>query len=225
MTGFFGVSQHVSIIPLLDVPASVSTLIHLVTISGCGGYIGCVGLRKLMYERQFSVEFLMAVAALGAVLIGYPFEASVVIFFYALSEYLEGRIEDRARRTIESISTYIPDTARRVDGTHESQVRITDVPPGEAILVKPGERIPLDGKVLEGVSYVDQSIVTGESKPSLRREGGDVFAGSLNNTGPLKIRVTKIAEETLVARIVKLIIQSRSRKAGLERLTERFAKV
>ncbi|MBS7622149.1 cadmium-translocating P-type ATPase [Candidatus Bathyarchaeota archaeon] len=213
------------VVPLLDRPASVSTLTYLATIYGCGGYVGCIGLRKLLYERQFSVEFLMAAASVGAGLIGHLFEASVIVFFYSLAEYFEGRIEDRARGTIESLSSHIPDMARRVEEAQERQVRIIDVLPGEVILVKPGERIPLDGKVLEGVSYIDQSIVTGESKPLLKKKGDDVFAGSLNNTGPLKVRVIKVSEETLVARIVRLVIRSRGRKANLERLTERVAKV
>jgi len=213
------------VIPLLDRSASVSTLLCLITIFSCGGYVGYIGLRELLYERRFSVEFLMAVAAIGAALIDYLFEAAVVLFFYSLAEHFEDHIEDRARRTIERLSSYIPDTARRLEGTQERQIHVRDVLPGETILVKPGERIPLDGRVLNGISYVDQSVVTGESKPSLKRKGDDVFAGSQNSTGPLEIRVTKIAEETLVSRIVKLVIQSRSRKANLERLTDRFAKV
>jgi len=212
-------------IPLLNRQASVSTLLYLLAIFASGGYIGYAGLRELLCEKRFSVEFLMAVAAIGAALIDYLFEAAMVIFFYSLAEYFEDHIEDRARRTVERLSSYIPDVARRLEGTTQREVHIREILPGETILVKPGERIPLDGRVVNGISYVDQSVVTGESKPSLKRKGDDVFAGSQNSSGPLEIRVTKIAEETLVSRIVKLVVESRRRKANLERLTDRFAKI
>ena len=213
------------VVPILSRPASVSTLLYLLAIFGSGGYIGYVGLRELLYEKRFSVEFLMAAAAIGAALIDYLFEAAMVLLFYSLAEYFEDHIEDRARRTVEQLSSYIPDVARRLEGTAEREVHILEILPGETILVKPGERIPLDGRVVDGISYVDQSVVTGESKPSLKRKGDDVFAGSQNSSGPLEIRVTKIAEETLVSRIVRLVIQSRRRKANLERITDRFAKI
>ncbi len=212
-------------VPILNKPATVSALLNYLTVFGGGFYVGYLGSRELFLEKRFSVEFLMAVAAIGAALIDYLLEAATVLFFYALAEHFEDQIEDRAKRTIEGLSQYIPDTARRLQGTAEREVHIRDVLPGDTILVKPGERIPLDGRVTDGTSYVDQSIVTGESKPALKRRGDDVFAGSQNNTGPLQLRVTKVGEETLVSRIVRLVIQSRRRKAHLETLVDKFAKI
>jgi Cd2+/Zn2+-exporting ATPase len=212
-------------IPLLYRPATVSTLLYYIAIFGGGIYVGYIGLKELLWERRFSVEFLMAIAAVGAALINYLLEGAIVLFFYSLAEHFEDHIEDRARRTVEALSGYIPDTASRLKDGIEREVNIKEVLPGEIILVKPGERIPLDGRVASGISYVDQSILTGESKPAMKRTGDDVFAGSQNSSSVLQIRVTKIAEETLVSRIVKLVIQSRRRKANVERFVDRFAKI
>jgi Cd2+/Zn2+-exporting ATPase len=188
-------------------------------------YIGVIGLKELVLEKRFSVEFLMAVAALGALYLGFLFEAATVLFLYSLAEYFEGYIADRARRTVEKLSKFMPDKARvLMDGSEES-VSVNDVQVDMTVLVKPGERIPLDGNVVEGFSLVDQALVTGESM-SVPKKGNDcVYAGTLNSTGVLKIVVTKRADETLVSRIVKLVVESGKRKASIERLVDRFAKV
>ncbi len=212
-------------VPLLYRPATVSALLYYSAIFGGGIFVGYIGLKELLWERRFSVEFLMAIAAIGAALINYLLEGAIVLFFYSLAEHFEDYIEDRARRTVEALSGYIPDTASRLKDGMEKEVNIKEILPGEIILVKPGERIPLDGRVVSGISHVDQSILTGESKPVLKRTGDDVFAGSQNSGSVLQIRVTKIAEETLVSRIVKLVIQSRRRKANVERFVDRFAKI
>jgi len=211
-------------IPLLNKPATVSLLLIYFVIFGGGSYVGYLGLKELIWEKRFSVEFLMAVAAIGAGLIDYLLEGATVLFFYSLAEYFEDHIQDRARMIIEELSSYIPDTARRL-GITEEEVHIKEILPGDMILVRPGQRIPLDGRIASGISYVDQSVVTGESKPALKRKGDHVFAGSQNSTGILQLRVTKIADETLVSRIVDLVIQSRKRKAQMERLVDRFAKI
>jgi len=111
-----------------------------------------------------------------------------------------------------------------IDGSEKS-VKVEEVQPGTIILVRPGERIPLDGTVIEGTSQVDQALVTGESLPLARKRGDCVYAGTLNTSGVLKITVSKKAEETLVSRIVKLVVESRKRKASIEKLIDRFAKI
>jgi Cd2+/Zn2+-exporting ATPase len=210
-------------VPFLNV-GKLSGTVYCVFVLAAAVYIGFVGLKELVVERRFSVEFLMAVAALGAVYLGFFFEAATVLFLYSLAEYFEGYIQDRARRTVEKLSSFMPDKARMVVDGSEVMVDIGEVEVGVVLLVKPGERIPLDGNVVEGVSEVDQALVTGESVPVAKGVNDCVFAGTLNTDGVLRVVVTKKAGETLVSRIVRLVIESRKRKASIEKLVDRFAK-
>ncbi len=212
------------IIPLLDEPATLSRIIYYSIIIAMAVYIGYVGLRELIIEKRFSVEFLMAVAALGAAYLGFLFEAATVLFFYSLAEYFEGYIQDRARKTVEKLTRFMPDKARVTVDNSEKNLDVREIHPGMVLLVRPGERIALDGEVVEGYSSVDQSLVTGESVPLFRKSGDNVYAGTLNLSGVLKVAVTKSAEDTLVSRIVKLVIESRKSKASIERLVDRFAR-
>jgi Cd2+/Zn2+-exporting ATPase len=211
--------------PILNLPATASMIFYYGAILIAAIYIGVVGLKKLVLERRFSVEFLMAVAGLGALFLDYRFEAATVLFLYCLAEYFEGYIQDRAKRTVEKISKVIPENARVLSDGAEKSVSVNEVEIGAIILVKPGERIPLDGNVIDGFSHVDQALVTGESVPVPKKVNDCVFAGTLNASGVLKITVTKKATETLVSRIVQLVVESQKRKASIEGLVDRFAKI
>ncbi len=213
------------IIPVLSVPATLSLLLYYFSVLTASFYVGIMGLKELFVERRFSVEFLMAVAALGALYLGALFEAATVLLLYSIAEYFEGYIEDRARRTVEKLSKFMPDQARILADGAEKNVRVSEVEPGNVLLVRPGERIPLDGNVSDGFSHVDQAVVTGESVPVVKKVNDCVFAGTLNMSGVLKITVTKKASETLVSRIMALVVESGKRKASIERLVDRFAKV
>ncbi len=212
-------------LPWLNEPATVSRIIYHVSVIVTGVYVIYLGLRELIIERRFSIEFLMGIAALGAVYLGFLFEGATVLLLYSLAEYFEGYIEDRARKAVEELSAYMPNEARVIEDGSERTVDVGEVEPGMTILVKPGERIPLDGLVLEGLSYVDQSLVTGESIPVLKKGDDGVYAGTLNTDGILRIKVSKKAGETLVSRIGRLVMQSRKRKANIERLVDRFARI
>lgn len=212
------------VLPLTGEPATFSDLLYRVVVLVIALYVGYVGLKELLIERRFSVEFLMAVAALGATYLGYLFEAATVLLLYSFAEYFEHYIEDRARKTVQKLSTYMPENARVVENGFEKTVSVNQVKAGDMIVVRPGERIPLDGVVKEGSSFVDQSLVTGESVPVGKKVEDSVFAGTLNSDGVLKIRVVKELRETLVSRIGRLVMESRKRKASMERLVDRFAR-
>ena len=212
-------------LPILNEQATISRLLYYSSVIVIAVYVGYMGLKELIFERRFSVEFLMATAALGATYLGYLFEAATVLFFYALAEHFEGYIEDKARKTVEKLSSRMPDVARILDDEgSELAVNVKQVRTGQTILVRPGETIPLDGLVLEGSAFVDQSIVTGESMPTWKKKDDAVYAGTLSKDGVLQVKVTKPVEETLVSKIVKLVIQSRKRKASMEKLVDRFAR-
>jgi Zn2+/Cd2+-exporting ATPase len=211
--------------PILNLPVSLSLILYYVAILTVAIYIGVVGLKELVFERRFSVEFLMAIAGLGALLLDYRFEAATVLFLYCLAEYFEGYIQNRAKRTVEKISKVIPEKARILADGIEKSVNVNEVEVGAVILVKPGERIPLDGNVIDGFSHVDQALVTGESVPVPKMVNDCVFAGTLNASGILKITITKKATETLVSRIVQLVMESQKRKASIETLVDKFAKI
>jgi Cd2+/Zn2+-exporting ATPase len=212
-------------LPILNEQATVSKLLYYSSVIIIAVYVGYLGLRELIIERRFSVEFLMATAALGATYLGLLFEAASVLFFYALAEHFEGYIEDKARKTVEKLSSRMPNVARILDAKgSELAVNINQVRTGQTILVRPGETIPLDGLILEGSAFVDQSIVTGESMPAWKKKDDVVYAGTLNTDGVLRVKVTNKVQETLVSKIIKLVIQSRKRKASIEKLVDRFAR-
>jgi len=211
-------------IPFVNVD-NLSDLVYIIIVVVAAAYIGFIGLKELIVEKRFSVEFLMSVAALGAVYLGFLFEAATVLFLYSLAEYFESYIQERARRTVEKLSKFMPDTARVIANGSETNISVNEVQANMTVLVKPGERIPLDGTVVEGFSHVDQALVTGESLPVPKKVNDCVFAGTLNTSGVLKIIVTKKADETLVSRIVKLVVESGKRKASIEKLVDRFAKI
>jgi Cd2+/Zn2+-exporting ATPase len=217
-------------VPYLNL-ASFADALFFVVVLIAAAYIGVIGLKELVIERRFSVEFLMAVAALGTLYLtavseqSYLFEGATVLFLYSLAEYFEGYIQDRARRTVEKLSSFMPDKARVLVEGSEVSMDVGEVQTGMVLLVKPGERIPLDGNVVGGSSQVDQALVTGESMPVLKTVGDCVYAGTLDAGGVLRVEVTKRSDETLVSKIVKLVVESGKRKASIETLVNRFAKV
>lgn len=221
---FFGGLPLGFVVPFTPISLLAEFLLFVLAIVAAV-YIGFVGLRELVVERRFSVEFLMAIAGLGAVYLGLFFEAATVLFLYSLSEYFETYIQDRAKRTVEKLSSFMPDKARVLRDGSEESLNVGEVEVGMEFSVRPGERIPLDGNVVEGISEVDQALVTGESVPVAKGVGDCVFAGTLNAGGVLRVVVTKKAEETLVSKIVRLVIESGKRKASIETLVRRFAKV
>ncbi|MCW4005336.1 MAG: cation-translocating P-type ATPase [Candidatus Bathyarchaeota archaeon] len=213
------------VLPFSNEVATVSNLLYYVTVISAAVYIGYVGLRELVGERRFSVEFLMAVAALGAVYLGYLFEGATVLLLYCIAEYFEHYIQERAKKTVEKLSQFMPEQARVIEDGAEKSVAVSEVTIGTTVLVRPGERIPVDGNIVEGSGQVDQALVTGESVPVTKAVNDCVYAGTLNTSGVLKITVTKTSDETLVSRIVKLVTESSKHKASIEKLVDRFAKI
>ena len=192
-----------------------------VLLSGLSTYIkGVQSLRR----GKLSINALMAVAVTGAALIGQWPEAAMVMALYALSEWMEARAVDRARASISALLQMAPDTVelRNADGGWR-EIAAAQVPVGAIIRVKPGARLALDGVVTAGHSAIDQAPVTGESLPVDKAEGDTVYAGTLNQTGVLELRVTAGARDTQLARIIHAVEQAQAARAPTQAFIDRFA--
>ena len=172
------------------------------------------------------MNLLMVVAVVGAVVIGEWAEAATVAFLFALSLELEAWSVGRVRRAVASLLDLAPPTARVVTGGEpERDTPVKEVAVGAVIVVRPGERVPLDGKIAKGSGHVNQAPITGESVPAPKRPGDDVFAGSINGEGVLEVTVTRAANDTTLARIIRLVGESQSRRAASERWVDQFAAI
>ncbi|MBN1504649.1 MAG: cation-translocating P-type ATPase, partial [Candidatus Eisenbacteria bacterium] len=172
------------------------------------------------------MNLLMTVAVLGAAGIGQWFEAGTVTFLFALSLLLESWSVARARRAIGSLVSLTPPTARYVSLRDGDVVEkpLAEVPPGVTVLVRPGERIPLDGIITKGRTTVNQAPITGESMPVAKEEGAEVFSGTINEDGAIEFRATKAASDTTLSRIIRMVEQAQSRRAPVEQWIEKFAR-
>ena len=180
--------------------------------------------RNIVRGRVFDENFLMTVATVGAFAIGELPEAAAVMIFFQLGELLEGLSVRRSRRSVRSLLEFRPDSATLVTEAGERQVAPTDVRVGDTILVHPGERVPLDGRVIAGRSAMDTSPLTGEPVPRSVSEGGEVLAGCINGAGALRVRVTKEFPDSSASRILHLVESAIQRKAQTERFISRFAR-
>jgi Zn2+/Cd2+-exporting ATPase len=172
------------------------------------------------------MNLLMTIAVVGAVVIGEWFEAATVAFLFAVSLLLESWSVGRARRAIESLLESAPPVVRvRAEDGTEQQVEPSDVAVGSTFIVRPGEKIPLDGDIARGNSDVNQAPITGESAPVSKGPGDEVFAGTINGDGTLEAVSTKTADQTTLANIIRMVTEAQSRRAPSEQWVEKFARV
>jgi Cd2+/Zn2+-exporting ATPase len=180
--------------------------------------------RNLTRGELFDENTLMAIATLGAIAIHQLPEAAGVMVFYSVGEYLQDRSVNRSRRSIAALLDIRPEFANLKDSDGTCQVRPEEVNPGDIIIVKPGERVPLDGEVLEGDSFVDTSALTGESVPRQLSPGKTILAGMVNGQGLLTVKVTKEFGQSSVSRILELVQNAASRKAPTEQFITSFSR-
>ncbi|MDT2022618.1 heavy metal translocating P-type ATPase [Methylocella sp. CPCC 101449] len=174
----------------------------------------------------FTIETLMTAAAVGAVAIGEAEEAAVVIFLFAIGELLETVAAGRARAGIEALIDLVPRTARRQrnDAFDIEEISVDALVIGDVVVVRPGDRVPSDGKVISGSSEVDEAPVTGESVPVLKEMGAKVYAGSINANGELRVEITHVAADNTIARIIHLVEEAQEAKAPMARMIDRFSR-
>ena len=180
------------------------------------------GIKSLLMGK-FSISFLITIAAIGAFLIGEGAEGASVLFLFFIAEYLEDYAGERARRSIGTLIQLTPETAivKRDDKRFELHAHAVDI--NETVVVKPGDKIPLDGVIVNGISSINQAAITGESLPVNKKEGDIVFAGTINQEGYLEIKVTKRSDETVLSKIIELVKESQQKKSKTEAFIDRFS--
>jgi Zn2+/Cd2+-exporting ATPase len=175
-------------------------------------------------KRVLDINLLMVIAVAGAAALGDWLEAATVVWLFGLAQWLEVRSMERARHAIRSLMTIAPSIATiRRDGA-DRQIPVEDVRIGDLVIVRPGERVPVDGVVLAGASAINQAPVTGESWPADKSAGDPVFAGTINGTGALEIEAKRAASESTLARIIHLVEHAQSRRAPVQTFVDRFAR-
>lgn len=178
----------------------------------------------LRMGQPFTIESLMTIAAIGALFINAAEEAALVVFLFAVGEVLEGVAAGKARDGIRALANLVPKTAQLVTGDTTREVPAASLTIGQTVLVRPGDRIPADGEIVDGTSGVDESPVTGESVPKTRGPGDAVFAGAINTEAALRVKVTKGAEDNTIARIIRLVEEAEEARAPTERFIDRFSR-
>jgi len=209
---------------LLHLPSGVSIGMFAVAIV-VGGYGNFRKAARSLPTLDFNMSVLMSVAVIGAALLGAWGEGAVVAFLYSASELLEGWTMGRARRSIRDLMDIAPKTARVETPDGPREVPVEDILVGDVMVVRPGEKLAMDGRVLSGLSAIDEASITGESVPAEKGPGDDVYAGTLNTDGALTVEVTKLVKDTTIAKIVHLVEEAQTHKAPSQAFVERFAAV
>ena len=190
-----------------------------------GGYDAARHGLAAAFRLRLDIDVLMVVAALGAAVLGEWAEGALLLFLFSFGHALEHAALDKARNAIQGLGQLTPKTARiRRDG-REIEIGVAGLLRGDVAIVRPGERIPVEGVIRSGESAVDQSPITGESIPVDKRPEDTVFAGSVNGEGVLEVEVTKLAKDTTLARVVKLVQEAQVQKSPTQRFTDRFSRI
>jgi Cd2+/Zn2+-exporting ATPase len=190
-----------------------------------GGWFGLLASIEALKAKTLNVDLLMIVAALGAAVVGQPAEGATLLFLFSLSNTLQTYAMDRSRKAIEKLLDLRPSVAIVRRGSRQVQVPIEKLTLGDVVIVRPGERFPIDGEVISGESDVDQATITGESMPIHKTIGDPVFASTVNGNGSLEIRVTRLAKDTTLARIVQMVEEAQATKANTQRFLDDFEQV
>jgi len=207
-----------------DKPALPSILLYLLAMVLGGVY---VFRRALLAARNLTLDMnvLMATAVIGAAFIDEWVEAATVVFLFSLAQLLETYSMDKARNAIRALMTLVPETALVQRGGKEVSVPASTVAVGETFVIKPGEKFPLDGRVIAGTSSVNQAPITGESIPVQKNIDDVVFAGTINERGSLEVAVTKAFSDTTLSRIIHLVEEAQASKAPSQNFVDRFARI
>jgi Cd2+/Zn2+-exporting ATPase len=203
---------------------SVGPLTHHALYIAAYVFAGQQGVRSAiasLREQVLDVDVLMVLAALGAAAIGAPFEGALLLFLFSFSNVLQRHAMERTQRAIESLLTLRPSEALVKRNGSNQKIPVENIHIGEIVIVRPGEQIPVDGVLCEGSTHVDESSLTGESMPVEKSVGSPIFAGTLNQSGGIELRVTKRSEDSTLSRMVKLVAEAQAEKSKTQRFLEK----
>ncbi len=209
---------------LFKLPSVVSMLFFISAYLLVGYEILWSAVKNISKGQVFDENFLMGIASLGAFFIGEKVEAIAVLVFYGIGEMLQDMAVQKSKKNITGLMDIRPDYANLIDGDNISVVDPEHVAVGDTILVKPGERVPLDGEVIKGSSFLDTRALTGESVPREVLPGDNVLSGTINTSGLIEVKVTKSYGEATVSKILELVQNSGSKKSQSEKFITKFAR-
>ena len=199
--------------------------IFFISTAIISGYnIAKKGFHSLIFQRKLVIDFLITIAAVGSFLIGHGEDGAAVVFLFYIAEFLEEYATERAKKSIEALIKLAPEVATVRRNGIEIKIPVNEINVNEIILIRPGEKIPLDGKVIRGFSTVNQAPITGESIPVPKQIGDYVYAGTINNEGFLEVKVLKKSDETMLSKIIKLVERAQKMKSPTEKFIDKFAK-
>jgi len=213
-----------TVLHVLGVSSSVTVPMYTAAMLSAGWFIAGKGIRAAR-RLALDMNFLMSLATVGAAILGEWLEGATVIFLFAVAELLESYSLERARQAIRALMELTPKMALVRRNGQQSSLPVEEVRIGDEVLVKPGQKIPVDGVVLEGASSVNQASITGESLPVDKGPGDPVFAGTVNHEGALVVRTTKLAQDTTLARIIHRVEEAQAHRAPSQRFVDRFARI
>ena len=207
-----------------EIEISIANILFIISYIIVGFEIVKKAFRNITRGKIFDENFLMTVATIGAFFVGEFPEAVTVMLFYQIGELFQSFAVDKSRKSIASLMDIRPDYANLVDGDDIKKVKPDTVKIGDIILIKPGEKIPLDGIIIEGESFIDTKALTGESVPRSVKSGENVLSGTINQTGILKVKVEKKFGESTVSKILDLVENASSKKSKSENFISKFAR-
>ncbi len=207
------------ILPWTGLPHRLNAALGIIAYIA-GGFYGVQTSLKSLRQAKLDIDFLMIVAAVGAALAGQWRDGAMLLFLFSLSNVLQDYAMGRSRQAIRALFELYPEDATVQRNGQTEIVPISEIGLGEIVLIQPGDRIPVDGAIINGQSSVDQSTITGESMPVEKRTGDHVFAGTLNQQGAIDVRVTQLASQSTLARIIQMVEEAQSRKAPTQRFLD-----
>ena len=221
-SGLLFVLGHV--FELLSFDTTIITTTYMLGAIIAGYEIAVSAYKSIVKKHTIGPAMLMCIACVASFIIGHPEEGAAVTFLYYIAEFLEDYSEFRARRSIKSLVEIAPDTARLKVGDKEEIKNVDEIDIGDIVIVKPGDKVPLDGEIVFGSSSINQASITGESVPVLKNVGDEVFSGTVNEDGYLEVKVTTAAKDSMISKIVTLVKRSQLNRSETETLVEKVAK-